>query len=228
MSSPTRSPAETHGPSGSRSPVGRAPETGVARPDKMAFLVACAAALQILESQLPHPIPGVRLGLANVLTLVALVDLGFAAAIQVAVLRTIIASFVLGTFLSPTFLLSLSGSLTSGLLMGSCYLLLERAERPLLSLVGVSLVGASCHALVQFFLVYAFLVRHDSLFVLLPWLGLGAVATGWISGSVASRACRELPRPVAGMGRPAALPVRASSPSPATASKPEEGARAGP
>jgi heptaprenyl diphosphate synthase len=68
---------------------------------QIAFLVACASVLQILESLIPNPIPGVRLGLANMITLVALVDLGVGAAVEIAVLRTVCSSFILGTFFHP-------------------------------------------------------------------------------------------------------------------------------
>jgi len=50
---------------------------------KVALLVSMACVLQISESLIPHPIPGLRLGLANMLTLVALVTLGFRYALQI-------------------------------------------------------------------------------------------------------------------------------------------------
>ena len=42
-----------------------------ARTSRLALLVAAACVLQIAESMLPHPLPGLRLGLANTLTLIA-------------------------------------------------------------------------------------------------------------------------------------------------------------
>ena len=88
---------------------------------KIALLVAFACVLQIAESLIPHPIPGLRLGLANMLTLTAMVVLGFRYAMEVAVLRTVLSAFIMGTFLSPTFILSISGAVLSTLVMGFFY-----------------------------------------------------------------------------------------------------------
>ena len=57
---------------------------------KIALLVSLACVLQIAETFIPHPIPGLRLGLANMLTLTAMVILGFGYALQIAILRTLL------------------------------------------------------------------------------------------------------------------------------------------
>jgi len=88
---------------------------------KIALLVAISCVLQISESLIPHPIPGLRLGMANMVTLVALVVLGFRPALEIAIFRTILSSIIMGTFMSPTFVLSLSGALISTLVMGFLY-----------------------------------------------------------------------------------------------------------
>ena len=85
---------------------------------QVALLVALACVLQISESLIPHPIPGLRLGLANMITLTALVVLGFKYALEIAILRTILSSFILGTFMSPGFFLSFAGAIISTLVMG--------------------------------------------------------------------------------------------------------------
>lgn len=159
---------------------------------KIALLVSCAAVLQIAESLIPHPVPGVRLGLANMITLVALVTLGFRAAVEVAVLRTIVSSFILGTFLSPSFILSFTGALISTLIMGLFYKLSTLNHKLYFSLIGISLLGAITHNLVQISLVYLLLIRHQGIFLLLPWLGISAVIMGWITGLVASQVCQKL------------------------------------
>ncbi len=159
---------------------------------KIALLVACASTLQILESLIPHPIPGVRLGLANMITIVALVNLGFKASMEIAILRTIISSFIMGTFLSPTFILSFSGAVSSTLIMGLFFKLSTLNRKVYFSLVGISLMGAFTHNLVQISLVYFLLIKHKGIFLLLPWLGISAVIMGWITGLVASQVCRKL------------------------------------
>jgi heptaprenyl diphosphate synthase len=94
----------------------------------ISVLIALASVLQIVESLFPHPLPWLRLGLANIITLTSLVIFGYAIAVQVAVLRTILSSFILGTFLTPGFFLSFSGALMSALVMGGMCSLRKVAE----------------------------------------------------------------------------------------------------
>ena len=159
---------------------------------KIALLVALACVLQIAESLIPHPIPGLRLGLANMLTLTAMVVLGFRYALEVAVLRTVLSAFIMGTFMSPTFILSFSAAVLSTLIMGFFYWLSGLNRRCRLSIIGISIIGAFCHNLVQLYLAYLLLVKHEGIFVFFPWLSVGAVATGWVVGVVAGGVCRRL------------------------------------
>lgn len=162
------------------------------RARKIALLIAVACVLQISESMLPHPLPGLRLGLASMMTLIALVTLGFRVALEIAILRTILSSIIIGTFMSPGFVLSFSGAITSALAMGAVYWLSRRQRRLGLSIVGVSVVGALTHNTVQILLAYALLVRHGGIFAFYPWLCIGAVATGWVTGLIAGGVCRRL------------------------------------
>lgn len=162
------------------------------RAQRIALLVAVACVLQISESMLPHPVPGLRLGLASMMTLIALVTLGFGYAVEIAILRTILSSIVIGTFMSPGFILSFSGAVTSALAMGAVYWLSRRQRHLGLSIVGVSVVGALTHNTVQILLAYVLLVRHGGIFAFYPWLCIGAVATGWVTGLIAGGVCRKL------------------------------------
>lgn len=159
---------------------------------KIALLIALACVLQISESLIPHPIPGLRLGLANMLTLIALVMLGFGYAMEVAILRTVLSSLIMGTFMSPTFILSLGGAVVSTLAMGFFYWLSGLGRYCRLSIIGISIIGALVHNLVQLYLAYLLLVKHAGIFVFLPWLSIGAVGTGWVVGVVAGGVCRRL------------------------------------
>ncbi len=80
---------------------------------KIALLVSISCVLQISESLIPHPIPGLRLGLANMVGLIALVNLGFLSALEIAILRTILSSFIMGTFMSPNFIMIFSAAAIS-------------------------------------------------------------------------------------------------------------------
>jgi len=170
---------------------------------RLSILVACASVLQVAESLLPHPLPGVRLGLANIITVIAMVYIGPGSAVQLAVLRTLVSSMVLGTFLTPTFVLSFSGGVVSALVMVLLYRL-SRGGGPLaatapvgqfrFSLIGISVGGAVSHILTQVALVYLLFIRSSGVLLLWPWLALSAVVTGVITGMIAVQAVRRLER----------------------------------
>jgi heptaprenyl diphosphate synthase len=159
---------------------------------RIALLVSLSCVLQISESMIPHPIPGLRLGLANMVTLVALVVLGFGPALEIALLRTLVSSLVMGTFMSPAFILSVSGAALSTLVMGGLLRLSRRRLRYGFSIIGISIAGALCHNMVQLYLAYLLLVKHGGIFMFFPWLSYGAVGMGWVTGMVAGGVCRRL------------------------------------
>jgi len=145
---------------------------------KISVLVSCACVLQITESLIPHPIPGMRLGLANAITLIALMSFGFRTAVEVTFLRTIVSSLILGTFLSPAFAMSFSGGLASVLVMGGAYKLFKGS----FSLIGISIMGAMAHTFAQFVIVYFLLGQHAGIFWLLPVLTISSLLTGLLNG----------------------------------------------
>ncbi len=159
---------------------------------RLSILVACASVLQVAESLLPHPIPGVRLGLANIITVIAIVYIGPGSAVQLAVLRTLVSSMVMGTFLTPTFVLSFSGGVVSALVMVLLYRL-SRSSGPFrFSLIGISVGGAVSHIMTQVALVYLLFIRSSGVLLLWPWLALSAVVTGVITGMIAVQAVKRL------------------------------------
>lgn len=170
-----------------------AERTSVAR---VACLVSIASVLQISESLIPHPVPGVRLGLANMITLVALADLGFGAALEIAVLRTVISSFILGTFLTPTFVLSFGSALASTIIMYGLYVVSSRLPRYGFSLIGISIIGAMVHNISQIILAYYLLVKHPGIFYFLPVLMISAIVMGFVTGLVAVQVLLRLRRTV--------------------------------
>jgi len=180
------------------------PKSASDRVIRLSILVACASVLQVAESLLPHPLPGVRLGLANIITVIAMVYIGPGSAVQLAVLRTLVSSMVMGTFLTPTFVLSFSGGVVSALVMVLLYRF-SRGNSPLrFSLIGISVGGAASHILTQVALVYLLFIRSSGVLLLWPWLAFSAVITGIVTGMIAVQAVRRLERGAAG-GTPAGL-----------------------
>ena len=168
---------------------------------RLSLLVACASVLQVAESLLPHPIPGVRLGLANIITVIAMVYIGPASAVELAVLRTLVSSMVMGTFLTPTFVLSFAGGVVSALVM---ILLFRLSGHGMFSfgLVGISVGGAVSHIATQVALVYLLFIRSSGVLWLWPWLILSAVVTGILTGMIAAQAVRRLESNASGVKEP--------------------------
>ena len=69
----------------------------------MALMVALGVILHRLEALLPLPTPWVKVRLANLMTLMALIYLGTREAFTVTLLRVILRSILAGTFLGPLF-----------------------------------------------------------------------------------------------------------------------------
>jgi len=150
---------------------------------RLAWFAALAIAVHAVEALIPSPLPGVKLGLANAVTLVVLLLHGPRDALLVTVVRILIGALLIGTFLGPGFFLSLSGGLAAWVVMAS--------TRPLwpglLSPLGISVLGASAHICAQVALVYAVLLPNPGLLHLAPVLVASAVATGVATGLVATR-----------------------------------------
>jgi heptaprenyl diphosphate synthase len=155
---------------------------------RIAWLTALAITIHIAESALPSPLPGIKPGLANVVTIVALIQYGWATAAWVALLRVVIGSLLIGTFLSPTFLLSLAGALASITVLRIATWLPGRGFGP----VGYSLLAAMAHMAAQFFTAYWVFIPHAGLFHLLPVLMTAAIIFGVTSGIVTQMALQRL------------------------------------
>ena len=145
----------------------------------LGHLAAAAIVAHVLESTLPGFGPFFKVGLANAFTLIAWAELGFPAAAAVSLIRVFAGSLFLGTFLSPTFFLSLSGAL--GALAA-----LALFSPPLFRLgpVGLSLMMALAHMAAQTTAAWGLIFHHTGIFLMLPWLLLGAWAAGLLNGLV--------------------------------------------
>jgi len=154
----------------------------------IAGLAALAIVIHIAESALPTPLPGAKPGLANVITIAVLLLYGWRAALWVSLLRVLVGSILIGSFLTPTFVLSLSGSLAAITAVGLGYVLSARTLGP----VGYSLLGAMAHMAGQFYVAYLLFIPHPALFRLLPVLMTVSVCFGLISGLIVSAMMKRL------------------------------------
>jgi heptaprenyl diphosphate synthase len=147
----------------------------------LSLFVALAIALRGLEQLMPNPLPWVRVGLPNIMALLAILLFGIKAGLLLTILRVLIASFLFGTFLSPPFLLSLSAGIASSLVMGlSC-----RYGSRFFSPIGLSVLGGVTHNTTQLIVAFFLLIRQLQIFYLFPILAAIGVVTGCFNGWIA-------------------------------------------
>jgi heptaprenyl diphosphate synthase len=82
---------------------------------------------------------------------------------------------------------SLSGGLVSAIIMWFIY---KRFQKQF-SIIGISIAGALTHNAVQI-CVASFLMRENLVFYYLPVLFLAAIITGFLNGTISSKALKEL------------------------------------
>lgn len=144
-------------------------------------LMILAVSLQLIESALPSLGPWFKLGMANIVTLIALARLGCREAFTLAVFRVIVSAFFLGTLLTPTFVMSLSGAVAAASTM-----ILAWRWIPGIGLIGVSLIGAEAHMVAQCIVVERLYIHHDAIYVFMPTLLLVSLLAGWLNGALAN------------------------------------------
>jgi heptaprenyl diphosphate synthase len=146
----------------------------------LGVLTAAAIVIAILESFIPSiGIPGVKMGLANIVILIILYELGIWEAGVVNLLRVLVVSLVRGTFLSMGFLMSLTGAALSFGIMVLFYLLIKK-----FSIIGVSVIGSVFHVTGQIIIAMIFL-GSAYIFLYLPIIAISAIITGVFVGITA-------------------------------------------
>lgn len=153
----------------------------------VAWLAALAIAIHVAEAALPSPLPGVKPGLANIVTIAVLVCFGWRLAAWVSMLRVLAGSLLIGTFLSPTFLLSFAGAVAAVAVLGLAVRVPGRGFGP----VGYSVLAAMAHMAGQFALAYWLFIPHAGLLALLPVLMTASVFFGVVNGIIVNILVRE-------------------------------------
>lgn len=153
------------------------------RVTRLGFLAAAGTALFVIESFIPLPIPFLKIGLANISTLLALYLMGRLDPLRVVMLRVAAGSLLTGSLFTPSFLLALGAGIFSALAMTG----LHRTGGGRIGPVGLSLAGATVHVVTQLALVGLLLVHHAGVVRLLPILLATGIAGGLVVGLVTSR-----------------------------------------
>jgi len=148
----------------------------------MSVLTALALIIFIVEAQIPalFAIPGIKLGLANVVTLIALKLLGRRQAGMILAARIILGSIFTGNF---------SVILYSGVGGILCYTVMSLSLCRITQLWVVSVLGALAHNAGQL-LVASLILRSASVYLYLPPLIISAIITGAFTGLCAAYICK--------------------------------------
>lgn len=152
-----------------------------------ALLAALALIFSYIEVLIPFSIgiPGVKLGIANIVIIIALYYLGAGYAVTVNILRVLIAGLLFNGLFGALY--SLAGALVSFAVM----ILLKRTNA--FSVTGVSMAGGVAHNLGQI-LVAALLISHTGIFAYFPVLISSGIITGTIIGIISHIILKKMPK----------------------------------
>lgn len=154
---------------------------------RLVMLLSFSIVLSILESFIPifnGYIPGLKLGLANIIVLLVLYRYDIKDVFFVSILRVIVVGFMRTGLFSINFFFSLSGALFSSISM----ILFKKTK---LSMIGVSVIGSIFHSIGQILIAILFL-NNDKMIYYLPWLLLFSIPTGLFVGYVSKKLLSEL------------------------------------
>lgn len=141
-----------------------------------ALLVSFALILSYIETFIPVlSIPGAKLGLANIATLLTLYMFDLKTSVIVVTLRVFLAAFMFSHFIA--LLYSLSGGIISLIAMYLCI----KLTKDKLSIIGVSIIGALFHNFAQI-IVAIFVLNTLNVILLAPYLMLLSIITGIFTG----------------------------------------------
>jgi len=139
------------------------------------LLIALAFIFSYIESLIPMPfaIPGIKLGLANLVTIIALYGIGVKESLVLSMVRILLVGF---TFRDPsTLLFSFAGGILSWLSMT------VTMKLKLFSMVGVSIIGGITHNIGQIIVAILY-VNNPSLIYYLPFLLTAGIVSGALIG----------------------------------------------
>lgn len=155
---------------------------------KAAYLgvfTALALIFSYLETFLPVPvgIPGIKIGLANLLVVVAMYKLGVREAFVISVLRIVLSGFLFGNLFAIIY------SLAGGILSFSVMVCLKK--RGSFSVFGISMAGGVFHNIGQI-LIAMYIVETVQIAYYIPMLLIAGVLTGLLIGVAANEILKRI------------------------------------
>ena len=144
------------------------------------ILVALALILSYVEALIPinFGIPGVKLGMANLVIVIGLYFLNTSQVFIILIVRIVLVSFLFGNM--SAMLYSLAGGIVSFVIM----ILIRKIKG--FSIVGVSIAGGVAHNIGQL-IVASLVVENLKLIYYLPVLMIAGTLTGMLIGIIAQQ-----------------------------------------
>lgn len=149
--------------------------------DKLIYLSSLCALFALAENTLPHPLPFLRLGLANIPLLYALTLFSFKEFIALSFYKWALSALFSGLLFSPFGIMSAASTFSSSIIMYISFLLF----RKVISVYSVSLLGAITSSLIQ--LLFASLYLRVNLNSLLPLFLLFSVVSSAITAYISTK-----------------------------------------
>jgi heptaprenyl diphosphate synthase len=157
-------------------------ELNVHKISLLAMLLALAIALGVADYFIPFPfVPGAKLGLANIIILLTLYELGIWEAALIDLGRVFIVSLITGRIFQLGFFMSLGGAVFSLLLM----ILLKLVAKKM-TIIGISACASIGHGFAQV-MVYCLVLGNWTAFYYYPLMSLIGIVTGVLIGILADR-----------------------------------------
>lgn len=152
------------------------------------LLLAIALILYTLESMFEWvmPVPGAKLGLANMVSLYTLIIFGFKISLKILLLRVLLASIFLGKIFSVSFYMSFGAGVMSLCVMA----LTKKYCSEKISAIGISLLGATSHNIMQL-LIAGVVLETSYIFSFLPILIVLSLPTGFFNGIIVEMLVRQ-------------------------------------
>lgn len=142
----------------------------------IAMLSALAIIFGYIESLFPaSPIPGIKLGISNIVILIALYRMNFGSAFFIMLIKVLVTSLLFSGL--NVFIYSFSGGVFSILIM--------HFSKPIFSKIGVSMAGGVFHNIGQL-LTASVMMQTSAVFVYTPYLLISGIIVGFVTGNISS------------------------------------------
>lgn len=118
-------------------------------------LIVMSVYFSMLEAMVPKPFPWIKLGFANIATVIGMERFGSIFGIEITILRIFLYGFISGTLMTPGFILSITAGLGSSLVMAGLF-----SMRKKFSIPAISTAGGFAHNLFQIVTAYFMFFRN--------------------------------------------------------------------